>query len=225
MIKLSQAIALATAMTAGLVATTTTQAEVEVAASASIANMYLWRGQNLGQSATTGGIPALSGDIAVSASGAYGGIWASSGDANAGQEYDIYAGFGGEAGVVSYDVSVWAYVYPDGGTSNGTFGDNSEIIVSLGAAGASVGIYKQIGDDVDNDNMYYTLGYGMDAFSANVGMTGAADKDDDYTHLDLSYAYNDNISFTVSKIVSQEIDKKLDEDTKFVISYSLPIGL
>jgi hypothetical protein len=56
-------------------------------------------------------------------------------------------------------------------------------------------------------------------------MTGAADKDDDYTHLDLSYAYNDNISFTVSKIVSQEIDKKLDEDTKFVISYSLPIGL
>jgi hypothetical protein len=225
MIKLSQAIALATAMTAGLAATTTTQAEMEVAASASIANMYLWRGQNLGQSATTGGIPAFSGDIAVSASGAYGGIWASSGDANAGQEYDIYAGYGGEAGAISYDVSIWAYVYPDGGTTDGTFGDNSEIIVSLGAAGASVGIYKQIGDDVDNDNMYYTLGYGMDAFSANVGMTGAADKDDDYTHLDLSYAYNDNISFTVSKIVSQEIDKKLDEDTKFVISYSLPIGL
>jgi hypothetical protein len=226
MTKLSQAIALATAMTAGLVATTTTQAEVEVAASASIANMYLWRGQNLGQSANgTGGIPALSGDIAVSASGAYGGIWASSGDANAGQEYDIYAGFGGEAGVVSYDVSVWAYVYPDGGTSDGTFGDNSEFIVSLGAAGASVSIYKQIGDEVDNDNMYYTLGYGMDAFSANVGMTGAADKDDDYTHLDLSYAYNDNISFTVSKIVSQEIDKNLDEDTKFVLSYSLPIEL
>jgi hypothetical protein len=225
MIKLSQAIALATAMTAGLAATTTTQAEMEVAASASIANMYLWRGQNLGQSATTGGIPAFSGDIAVSASGAYGGIWASSGDANAGQEYDIYAGYGGEAGAISYDVSIWAYVYPDGGTTDGTFGDNSEIIVSLGAAGASVGIYKQVGDATDNDNMFYTLGYEMGSFSGTVGITDNAAKGADYNYLDVSYAYNDNISFTVSQILDQEVEKTLDEDTKFVVSYSLPIGL
>ncbi len=223
MTKLSQAIALATAMTAGLAATTATQAEVEVSASAGIANMYLWRGQDLGANGGQGGVPAISGDLSVSAAGAYGGIWTSSGDAGAGQEYDIYAGYGGEAGALSYDVSVWAYVYPDGGVSDGTFGDNSEVIISLGAAGASVGIYKQIGDMVDNDNMYYTLGYGMDAFSGTVGITDAAAKGADYTHFDLSYAYNDNISFTVSKIVDQETEKALDEDTKFVVSYSLPI--
>jgi hypothetical protein len=233
MTKLSQAIALATAMTAGLVATTTTQAEVEVSASAGVANMYLWRGQDLGAvtddggatTKTTGGVPAISGDISVSAAGAYGGVWTSSGDANSGQEYDIYAGYGGEAGAISYDVSIWAYVYPDGGTSDGTFGDNSEIIVSLGAAGASVGIYKQVGDAVDNDNMFYTLGYGMGSFSGTVGITDAAAKGSDYTYLDVSYAYNDNISFTVSQILDQETEKALDEDTKFVVSYSLPIGL
>lgn len=223
MTKLSQAIALATAMTAGLAATATTQAEVEVSASAGIANMYLWRGKDLGADDGQGGVPAVSGDLSVSAAGAYGGVWTSSGDAGAGQEYDIYAGYGGEAGALSYDVSIWAYVYPDGGVSDGTFGDNSEIIVSLGAAGASVGIYKQVGDAEDNDNMYYTLGYGMDAFSGTVGITDAAAKGADYTHFDLSYAYNDNISFTVSKIVDQETEKALDEDTKFVVSYSLPI--
>jgi hypothetical protein len=226
--KLTQAIALATAMTAGLTATTATQAEVEVSASAGIANMYLWRGNDLGgvtddSGNVSGGVPAISGDLSVSAAGAYGGVWTSSGDAASGQEYDIYAGYGGEAGALSYDVSIWAYVYPDGGVSDGTFGDNSEIIVSLGAAGASVGIYKQVGDAVDNDNMYYTLGYGMDAFSGTVGITDAAAKGADYTHFDLSYAYNDNISFTVSKIVDQETEKALDEDTKFVVSYSLPI--
>ena len=221
--KLSQAIALATAMTAGLAATTATQAEVEVSASAGVANMYLWRGVDLGANGGQGGVPAVSGDLSVSAAGAYGGVWTSSGDAASGQEYDIYAGYGGEAGALSYDVSIWAYVYPDGGVSDGTFGDNSEIIVSLGAAGASVGIYKQVGDAVDNDNMYYTLGYGMDAFSGTVGITDAAAKGADYTHFDLSYAYNDNISFTVSKIVDQETEKALDEDTKFVVSYSLPI--
>lgn len=221
--KLSQAIALATAMTAGLAATATTQAEVEVSASAGVANMYLWRGVDLGANGGQGGVPAVSGDLSVSAAGAYGGVWTSSGDAASGQEYDIYAGYGGEAGALSYDVSIWAYVYPDGGVSDGTFGDNSEIIVSLGAAGASVGIYKQVGDAVDNDNMYYTLGYGMNAFSGTVGITDAAAKGADYTHFDLSYAYNDNISFTVSKIVDQETEKALDEDTKFVVSYSLPI--
>jgi uncharacterized protein (TIGR02001 family) len=229
MTKLSQAIALATAMTAGLAATATTQAEVEVSASAAVANMYLWRGQDLGAvtnaGKSTGGVPAVSGGIQADVAGAYAGAWTSSGDANLGQEYDIYAGYGGEAGALSYDVSIWTYVYPDGGATNGTFGDNSEVIISLGAAGAAVGIYKQVGDVEDNDNMYYTLGYGMGSFSGNVGIADAGAKGKDYAHLDLSYAYNDNISFTVSKIVDQEVKKTLDEDTKFVVSYSLPIEL
>jgi uncharacterized protein (TIGR02001 family) len=73
--KLSQAIALAGVMTAGLAAVSTAQAEVEVSASATVASMYLWRGKDLGN-----GAAAVSGDLTVSASGAYAGVWTSSGD-------------------------------------------------------------------------------------------------------------------------------------------------
>ena len=49
------------------------------------------------------------------------------------------------------------------------------------------------------------------------------------THVDLSYAFNDNISFTASKVVDQDLDKDdagaFDEDLKFVVAYSLPIEI
>ena len=222
--KLTLAIATASA----LMGATAAQAEVEVSASAAVSNMYLWRGQNLGSQGaddSANAVPAVSGDLVVSAAGAYAGVWTSSGDTFAGQEYDIFAGYGGEAGALSYDLSVWAYVYPDGGESNGTFGDNSEVILSLGFADASVSIYKQVGDEVDNDNMYYTVGYGVGPVSATYGMADGAAEDGDYSHLDVSYAHNDNLSFTLSKIVSEEEEDTYDTDTKVVVTYSLPIEL
>lgn len=223
--KLTLAIATASAMTAGLMGATTAQAEVEVSASAAVANMYLWRGINLGSTGEDSGnaVPAVSGDVVVSAAGAYAGVWTSSGDSAAGQEYDIFAGYGGEAGDLSYDLSIWTYVYPDGGESNGTFADNSEVILGLGFKDASVGIYKQVGNEVDNDNMYYTVGYGFGPISATYGMADGAAEDSDYSHLDVSYAHNDNLSFTLSKIVSEEEEDTYDTDTKVVVSYSLPI--
>ena len=63
--------------------------------------------------------------------------------------------------------------------------------------------------------------------TANVGSVGT-----DYTHIDISYAYNDNLTFTVSQIIDQDEiqlignEKKYenrDDDTLFVLSYSLPI--
>ena len=57
----------------------------EVSASVGVANMYLWRGYDLGD-----GDAAISGDLkATHDSGAYAGIWASSGDASWGTEYDL----------------------------------------------------------------------------------------------------------------------------------------
>ena len=50
-------------------------AMAEVSASAAVANMYLWRGIDLGD-----GSAAVSGDLVYSNSGAYVGIWVSSGD-------------------------------------------------------------------------------------------------------------------------------------------------
>src|SRR5690606_4017910 len=56
-------------------------AEVEVAASVGVSNMYYWRGFDLG------GGSAVLGDVNVSASGFYAGAWASSGDEVMGTEY------------------------------------------------------------------------------------------------------------------------------------------
>lgn len=225
MTKLSQAIALATAMTAGLVATTSAQAEVEVAASAAVSNMYLWRGTDLGAQ----GVPAISGDLSVSSGGAYGGVWTSSGDSSAGQEYDLYVGYGMETGDVALDISYWSYIYP--GTDGDDIADLHEIVASAAYKGASLGVYYNIDQDEDEgtDYVYTTLGYGVDKYSATYGMTTFSDTEDaDYSHLDLSYAYNDNLSFTLSQVVSSDLDEEdggLDRSPKVVVSYSLPIEL
>jgi uncharacterized protein (TIGR02001 family) len=168
-------------------------ADVEVAASVGIASAYLWRGQDLGN-----GSPAVSGDIVASSGGAYGGIWGSSGDDSLGNEYDLFAGYGTELGDVSVDISVWNYLYPDSGESQGTFGDLSEVILSVGAE--------------------------FGAFSATYGTTSNDDSDDDYAHLDLGYSYNDNLSFTLSQVVDQDDNQGVDDDLNFVVSYSIPLG-
>ncbi|WP_430460831.1 TorF family putative porin [Thalassolituus sp. LLYu03] len=238
--KLSQAIVLAGAMTAGLAAVHTAQAEVEVSASATVSSMYLWRGMDLGN-----GSPAVSGDLSVSASGAYAGVWTSSGDSSLGNEYDLYVGYGAEMGDFSVDVSVWTYVYPsanafpyanmadddvDAGvdTRGNTF-DYSDAIISLGYAGASFTYYMPVGAESNDDYSYFTLGYGMDAYSVTLGHADDG-ADNDYTHLDVGYAYNDNLSFTFSKVIDQSADldkgeEGVDEDLKVVVSYSLPISM
>ncbi|MAX87012.1 MULTISPECIES: TorF family putative porin [Thalassolituus] len=243
--KLTKAIALAGVMTTGLTGAQLAQAEVDVSASAAVASMYLWRGQDLGN-----GDAAVSGDITLSSGGAYAGMWTSSGDSAAGNEYDLYVGYGGEMEGFSYDVSVVTYVYPSAGnfsyvdttdedgngiadvleseqdTSGNTF-DLSELIVSLGYEGASFSYYYPVSSN-PNDYSYLTLGYGMGAFSAMAGITMVEDdagEDAGYTHLDLSYAYNDNLSFTASKVVAEDEEDSYDDDLKFVVSYSLPIDM
>ena len=226
MTKLSQAIALATAMTAGLAITTTAQAEVEVAASAAVSNMYLWRGTDLGGNT---GTPAISGDLNVSASGAYAGVWTSSGDSTNGQEYDLYVGYGIETGDVALDISYWTYIYP--GADGDDIGDLHEVIASAAFKGASLGVYYNLEQDEDNDTDYFytTLGYEYNQFSATYGIQTYSDTEDgDYSHIDLSYAYNDNIAFTLSQIVSADLDEDengLDRSPKVVVTYSLPIEL
>ena len=216
--KLTKAIALAGVMTAGMTAATSTFAEeVEVSASATVASMYLWRGQDLGN-----GAAAVSGDLTASIAGAYAGVWTSSGDSAAGNEYDLYIGYGGEVEDFSYDLSVWTYSYPGAGDEGNTF-DLTDAILSLGYMGASFSYYYPLSSN-PSDYSYMTLGYGMDAFSATVGMT-SSDDDADYTHLDLSYAYNDSLAFTLSKVVDQETENAVDDDVRLVVSYSLPISM
>ena len=91
-------------------------ANAEVSASVGIASSYLWRGYDLGANADNGsfGTPAVSGDLSVGGNGFTVGIWGSSGDSFAGTEYDLYAGYSGEAGDFSYGLTFVSYVYPTG---------------------------------------------------------------------------------------------------------------
>jgi len=235
--KLTLAIATASAMTAGLMGATA--AHAEVSASASVASQYLWRGQNLGN-----GDPAVSGSLDYAhESGAYVGAWVSSGDAALGTEYDVYFGFSGEAGALSYDIGYASYIYPsqseeaaeEFNTANAAailagdadaqgvsdeFGDVGELYLGLGFAGVDFMTYY---NDKGGDYVYQTLGYGMGDFSGLVGVHSSLEDEDKthYTHIDLSYAYNDAVSFTVSKMVATDGDAS--SSPEFVVSYTLPI--
>lgn len=215
-------------------------AYAEVSGSVGIASTYLWRGYDLGS-----GTPAVWGDLNYSTAGFYTGIWGSSGDTSGGSEYDLYIGYGGSAGDFSYDLSLWNYVYPtgrgyddDGETDIGEWAD---AVVSLGYGPVSFAAYIPVGkENSSGDYMYYTLGGTMGAFSVLLGLHAdnanfeddngdtvflcPSDDEDgvcDSTHLNVSYAYNDNLSFTLSQFIIDESD---DDDLKFVVSYSIPIG-
>ncbi|MEH6344591.1 MAG: hypothetical protein V7785_05860 [Bermanella sp.] len=221
---LSKAVAVASLLTAGVMSSQVAMAEAEVSASAAASNMYLWRGLDLGAvsdgAGNTSSTPAISADLSVSMDGAYAGVWTSSGDAALGQEYDLYAGYGLEAGGVSIDASVWTYIYPSG-SANNEF-DLTELIIGLGYGDASFTLYENITSNA-SDYRYMTLGYGMADVSATVGISTSDDAAYDYTHVDISYAATENLSFTFSQIVAQDTDDTVDESGKVVATLSLPI--
>jgi len=197
-------------------------ANAEVSASVAVASTYLWRGQDLGT-----GTPAVSGDLTYSRSGFYTGVWVSSGDTALGTEYDLYAGYGAEVGGLSVDLSVWTYVNPNEPTGvdhTDTFGDATDVILGLGYGPVS---FTWINDVDTTDINYFSLGYSFSSFSLTYGGF-VTDRDDvsEYSHLDLTYSYNDNLAFTLSQVVDNDFDAEyeIDDDLKVVVSYSIPLG-
>lgn len=206
-------LAAAIALTAGAISAAPV-AMAETSASVAVASTYLWRGYDLGS-----GTPAVSGDITVSEGGFYAGVWGSSGDTTAGTEYDLYAGWGTEIEGVSIDLSVWNYIYPTGDGETPGFADLSEVILGIGFGPVSFTYYDNVAGGSGYE--YYTLGAEMGSFSATLGMHDNPEGEDP-VHLDVSYAYNDNLSFTLSQIIE---DEEEGDDLKFVVSYSLPLDM
>ncbi|NTT84814.1 TorF family putative porin [Tabrizicola fusiformis] len=65
----------------------------------------------------------LNGYVELEFSGIYGGIWAETSSQSDANEVDLYLGYRGEAGALSYDVSYTRYFYPnDGGDCCGEVG-------------------------------------------------------------------------------------------------------
>lgn len=202
---------------------------IDVSASAAVANMYLWRGYDLGVKTETDpvtgavvsedkGTPAISGELkATHGSGVYAGIWGSSGDASLGSEYDLYAGWGGKVGKVNVDASVWSYVYPE---SDISVGDAVDAVVSAGVGPVKATLYETLEGDDSGDYRYGTVSYTKGKYSAMYGQhskEGGADPG----HIQLGYQYNDNLSFAVSKFVVDT--DTVEEDPQFLVSYSIPL--
>lgn len=184
-------------------------ANAEVSASFNVANMYLWRGVDLGQ-----GDAAISGDLTYSNSGFYTGIWGSSGDAELGNEIDLYLGYGGGFGDFSFDISYWTYIYP---SSDIEIGDADDLVISLGYGPASFTVYEALADEGAGAR-YINLGYGVGPYSFAIGQHD--DGTDTSEHVQLGYSYNDNLSFAVSKFLD---DDMFDDDFQFLVSYSVDI--
>ncbi|MEK9712411.1 MAG: TorF family putative porin [Thalassolituus sp.] len=215
--KLTKAIALAGIVTGGLMGVQAAQAEVS--ASASVATEYLWRGMTLGN-----GDAAVSGSLDYAhESGLYAGTWVSSGDASS-TEYDLYAGFAGEAGDFGYDLGYATYLYPMADAD--AIDESAEFYLGLSFKVASLYVYKS--SDFDVDGLYAVLGADV-SDSVSVALGASMDQGNDYTHLDVTYAFNDQIAFTVSQIVDQELEAGeegfADDNTKLVMSYTLPIDM
>jgi uncharacterized protein (TIGR02001 family) len=232
-----------TLLAAGVAAASMTMiaapASAEISASAGIASSYLWRGYDLGS-----GTPAVYGDINYSAAGFTTGVWVSSGDTAAGTEYDLYADYTVDLGGVSLSTGVINYVYATGagylgGGDDTDFGDHTDAYVGVGFGPVAFTYYKQIAG-VTEEYSYYTLSYDIGKFSFLLGThdsffdgatlaDGSLAEGETETHLNITYSYNDNLSFTVSQFVDgqENVDAYFggDDDMKFVVSYDMPISM
>lgn len=222
-------------------AVVSTPAFAEVSATAGVASSYLWRGQNLG-----GGTPVVMGSLDYGhESGVFAGVWGSS--AGPTQEVDLYAGYAMSSDAFSFKVTAYDYSYPRSAdvvvpptsTTSGFTeeGDKQEIVISLGASGAFVDAIIGVGDFEDAN--YIDFGYTMDKVTGKVGMmmvddslcapaVVTANESCNYTHVDMTYAYNKNLSFTVSGIVDMDKGQEMagtDKDALFVVTYMLPLDL
>lgn len=201
-------------------------AQAELSATVAGSNFYLWRGTNISNPS-----PVISGSLDYSHDlGLYAGIWTSSEGISSSTEYDLYAGYAGEVAGFGYDVSLIDYNYPDS-TTREKIGDFSELKLSASYMGASLTIYDSL-QGVNDPNVlggytYYTLGYGFGPFSALIGSwshgtkTGATSKaGTEYTHLDLSFAATDELTFTLSQVVDDDNNTTLEDDLLVNVSYS-----
>lgn len=200
-------------------------AYADVAATVGASNMYYWRGFDLGGGA------ALSADVNVSSNGFVAGIWTSSGDGTLGTEYDLYAGYSGKAGDFTYGVSLVSYNYPTLGESAVAPGDYVEVVPTLGYGPFKLTYYDAIAADHDplgdKTYSYVTAELIFEKFAIKYGQH-SQDFDgettlDGVSHLDVTYKYNDKLSFTVGSLLEANDFDYQEKEVNFVVNLTLPI--
>ena len=229
---------IAAGLIAGAGATVSSNAvafDPSVGAGLEVSNMYLWRGVDLG--APSGGLAMVAGSLEIdSGVGFYAGTWAASGDGGAGQEYDLYAGYAFDVtDEITVDLGVINYIYPDQDKDNEQdgFADFSEAYVSVSGYGFGAEYYNNIAGGADglSGYDYFNISYGYGPFGIAIGQHNfdsaaqGGDFGEDMTHLDLTYQFNDEISFTASTIVDVDDDDATRKTTLVQAMYTKSFDL
>lgn len=196
--------------------------QAEFSATVDIANLYLFRGINMSNgSAMIAGALDYTHD-----NGLYAGVWSTSGDDAAGVEVDYYLGFGGQIKDFDYQLQYLNYYYPNSkGTADAIVDieDYAELSLALSYQGVNVSVTAPTHSKAAGEYIYYTLGYGYDAWSATLGVNAHEESDKDYTHLDVAYQFNEHISFVISQVLDKGRGSILNDATIWQANYSLPI--
>jgi len=210
-------------------------AQAEMSANIGVTSNYVWRGAT-----QTDDSAAVSGGVDFSHdSGIYAGTWASNVDFGSGGEveWDLYAGFAGEAGSIGYDLGVVHYAYPDSDDADFTefaasasvsmftvgfaYTFNSDVTDAAGSAEAflegDVYYYASAGFDLQDD---FGLGLTLGRYTFDDDGEGGTDLDYNHYQLDLTKAAGDfgDFAFSISKA-----DKEAnggDDDAKVFVSWT-----
>lgn len=174
-------------------------AQAEVSASLGVATNYLFRGIT-----QTDDAAAVSGSLDYGHdSGIYLGTWLSNVDFGGKEdvEMDLYGGYAGEIGSISYDIGYLYYWYPGaGGDTQGGDLDYGEAVLGLGFGPVSVSLAYTTNAEADGPgpfqegDIYYSLGYEPDMTIGGLApsfLIGYYDFTDDGKNAvgDLSYAH------------------------------------
>ena len=127
-------------------------AAFDISATATIVSDYRYRGVSL-----SGRDPAAQASVDVSIGGFYAGIWASSiaRYADSHVEVDLYAGYAGEAGPISYEIGAIAYLYPSGDGTGNSYEATGALSYNLGPATARLRLfYAPDQENLAGDNFY-----------------------------------------------------------------------
>ncbi len=209
------------AVAAGILASGT--ASADLTGNLGATSNYLWRGTT-----QTAGGAAISGGVDYShSSGLYAGIWTSNTSFGS-PETDFYAGFGGEIGAFSYDVSVINYTYLQ--TDNIDWFE-----IDLGGGIADFSFNLAITNDIfgSDSNAFYVEGAYDLALSKETTLTlhiGSYSIDDEVaaafdSYIDYSATItNGDWSFSVSD-TDLDSNNFVDGDLVFVVSWGMEVNL
>jgi uncharacterized protein (TIGR02001 family) len=124
----------------------------DLSATATVVSDYRFRGVSLSDRD-----PAAQGSLDATYNGFYAGVWMSSiaRTADTHVEADVYAGYTGEAGPVSYEIGAIAYLYPGGDGSGDVYEATGSLAYTLGPATARLRAnYAPDQENLAGDNFY-----------------------------------------------------------------------